>query len=445
MSTDRLSANMLLAAALFCWAGCKTTPAQKPAATSAKKPTSTATTGTNAPTKNSKGQIDAVLESAEMAAIKVAPRSWTDFTIVEAVSHGARVKKGDILVRCETDKIKEQISDLEQDGPASKLALELATAELENLKQTTPLKLETAKRTNRQADEDYTYFETVGRAQREKNAHFNVKSSEQRLENAMEELTQLEKMYQADDLTEETEEIIIKRQRFSVEAAKLSLESSKLFAERELKTFLPREHENLKNAKRDQELSLVLAEQTLPRTLSKKIYDLEKMKRDQKKAEKKLADLTHDIELLTVRAPAEGVVYYGANENGKWPGAAAIAKRLVPGGKLSPNEVFITIVNPEKMVLKAIVPEAELSNFKEGQKGQASPVSAPDKKLSVKLEQLGYVPAPGGGFEAVLSIEQEEDSRLMPGMSCKVTLGAVEKEKTESAALSKDAAGLQGK
>ena len=445
MSTDRLSANALLVAALFCWAGCKTTPAPKPTSTSAKKPAAASTTPTNAPAKGAKGQIEAVLESAEMAPIKVVPKAWSDFTIIEAVSHGARVKKGDILVRCETEKIKEQISDLEQDTPAAKLALELAISELENLKQTTPLKLENAKRTNRQADEDYTYFETIGRAQREKNALFSVKSSEQRLENAVEELTQLEKMYQADDLTEETEEIIIKRQRFSVDAAKLSLESSKLFAERELKTFLPREHETLKNTKRDQELSLSLAEQTLPRTLSKKTHDLEKLKRDQKKAEKKLADLNHDIELLTLRAPADGVVYYGGNENGKWPTAASLAKRLIPGGKLAANEVLMTIVNPDKLVLKAIVPEAELANFKEGQKGQASPVSAPDKKLSVKLEQLGYIPAPGGGFEAVLSLDNEDDLRLMPGMACKVTLGGAEKDKTESAALTKESAELREK
>jgi HlyD family secretion protein len=438
MSIDRssLATQAFLAAALVCWAGCKTMPATKQTAGTAagKKPGAIAAAATNSPAKSTKGQIDAVLESTEMAAIKVAPKTWSDFTIVEAVPHGARVKKGDILVRCETEKIKEQIADLEQDAPGAKLAFELATAELENLKLATPLKLESAKRSNRVADEDYTYFETTGRAQREKNALFSVKSAEQRLDNATEELTQLEKMYQADDLTEETEEIILKRQRFAVEGAKLSLESSKLFCERELKTLLPREHESLKNQKRDQELALVLAEQTLPKTLSKKTLDYEKMKRDQKKAEKKLNDLTQDLELLTIRSPVDGIVYYGANENGKWPAASSLAKRLVSGGKLTQNEVFMTVVDPEKLVLKALVPEAELSNFKQGQKGKASPVSAPDKKLPVKLEELGFIPSPGGGFEAVLSLERDENLRLMPGMTCKVTLDGSESDKEEKPA-----------
>jgi hypothetical protein len=54
--------------------------------------------------------------------------------------------------------------------------------------------------------------------------------------------------------------------------------------------------------------------------------------------------------------------------------------------------------------------------------------------LVVKLEELGYIPAPGGGFEAVLSLERDENLRLMPGMTCKVTLDNSESEKEEKPA-----------
>ncbi|HYV27234.1 MAG TPA: hypothetical protein VFA77_06850, partial [Candidatus Eisenbacteria bacterium] len=233
-------------------------------------------------------QLDAVVEAAEMTPIKLEPKVWTDLTVLEAASHGARVKKGDALVKLDTEKIKDQIEDLEQDRAVATVALELALADLDNLTQTTPLKLEAAKRSERNSDEDYAYFQKTGRAQREKSARFNVKRSEQRLENAKEELTQLEKMYKADDLTEETEEIILKRQKFVVEDAEYGLESSKQSAELILNTTIPREYETLKSAKRDQELALALAEESLPKNLSKKRLDLEKLKRDQKKSEKKL-------------------------------------------------------------------------------------------------------------------------------------------------------------
>jgi HlyD family secretion protein len=369
----------------------------------------------------SKGQLDAVLESTDMSPIKIVPKSWSDLTVVEAVAHGAKVTKGDILVRLETEKLKDQIEDLENERPGAKVAFELATAELENLEQTTPLKLEAAKRSFRNADEDYSYFESTGRPQREKSAKFNLKGSEQRLENAMEELKQLEKMYKADDITEETEEIVLKRQKYSVEAAQFYLESTKLSTGRDLEIFILREYENLKNTRRDQELALTLAEQNLPKNLSKKRLDYDKLKRDQKKGEKKLADYKNDLELLTVRSPSDGMVYYGACENGKWTSGGMVAKKLIPGGKLSANEVFITVVNPDKLVLKTTVQESDLSNFKIGQKGNASPVAAPDKKLPVKLEELGIIPLAGGGFEARLSVKKDKNVRIFPGMNCKVS------------------------
>jgi len=390
-----------------------------------------------------KVQLDAVVEAVEMAPVKLEPKAWTDLTVLEAVSHGARVKKGDLLVRLDTEKIKDQLDDLDQDRPASTLALELSQSELENLTQTTPLKLEAAKRTQRQSDEDLAYFEKAGRALKEKTTAYNVKSAEQRLEGAKEELTQLEKMYKADDLTEETEEIILKRQKFAVDFAEFGLEASRQNAEQSLKTAVPREYETLKNQKRDQELALTLAEQTLPKTLTKKKLDIEKSKRDQRKAEKKLADLKRDLELLVVRSPADGIVYYGACENGKWTTGAAVAKKLIPTGKLTANEVFITIVNPEKLVLRSVVPESDLSQVKIGMEGKAAPVAAPEKKLEVKLEDLGDIPLPSGGFEAKLSIEREESVRLVPGMNCKVSFG--ESKKSDALLAPKDAVFIEGK
>ena len=392
----------------------------------------------------SKAQLEAVVEAMNMAPIKLEPRLWNDLTVLEAVPHGARVKKGDLLVRLDAEKLKDQIDDLEQELPAAAVSLELTQAEWENLTETTPLKLESAKRLQRQSTEDLAQFERAGRALKEKSATYNVKSAEQRLEGAKEELAQLEKMYKADDLTEETEEIILKRQRFAVEFAHFGLESAKQNAELSLKTSIPREYETLKNLKRDQELALTLAEETLPKTLAKKKLDLEKAKRDSKKAEKKLADLKHDLELAMVLAPMDGIVYYGACDNGKWLTGGAMTKKLIPSGKLTANEVFMTVVNPEKIVLKAIVPEADFAQVKVGQEGKASPVAAPESKFAVKLEQFGDIPEPGGGFEATFAFEKgPEGLRLVPGMNCKVNFG--EPKKSDALVAPKDAVFTEGK
>jgi HlyD family secretion protein len=374
-----------------------------------------------------KAQLDAVAEAVESEAVKLTPKAWTDLTVIDAVAHGSRVKKGDLLVKLDLDKLREQIEDLENDRPGASVSLELAKAEFDNLKQSTPYKLDAARRSQRIADEEYKYFEATGRASHEKNTKFAVKSSEQRLENANEEMHQLEKMYKADDITEETEEIVLKRQRFVVESAQFYLQSSRESMERDLKTLIPREEETFKNAKRDQDMALTLAEQTIPKTLAKKQYDLDKLKRDQRKADRKLTDLRYDLESLTPRSPMDGIVYYGACESGKWTTGAGLAKRLIPSGKLQANETVMTIVNPDKLRLRAVVAEGDLGNYSAGLKGEASPISFPQQKLSVKLDELGMVPLPGGGFDAMLSLVREKNTKLLPGMNCKVSFANVEK------------------
>ena len=91
------------------------------------------------------------------------------------------------------------------------------------------------------------------------------------------------------------------------------------------------------------------------------------------------------------------------------------------GGKVMANEVIMTVVNAEDLILKATISESELGNFEAGLKGTASPISAPKKKIPVKLEQLGDLPLPGGGFEAQISFKKDKSVRLLPGMTCKVS------------------------
>src|SRR4051812_42722168 len=84
-----------------------------------------------------KAQFDAVVEATDSEQIKFSPKAWIDLTVIDAVAHGARVKKGDLLVKLDVEKLRDQIEELEADRPSAALGMELAHAELENLRQTT--------------------------------------------------------------------------------------------------------------------------------------------------------------------------------------------------------------------------------------------------------------------------------------------------------------------
>src|SRR5690606_1057126 len=99
---------------------------------------------------------------------------------------------------------------------------------------------ESAERALEDARREYKDYTQGDRDRLVKSIDLRLKSSRQQAENVREELRQLEKMYEADDLTEETEEIVLKRQRVAAEMADFMLESAKISHERTLERALPR-------------------------------------------------------------------------------------------------------------------------------------------------------------------------------------------------------------
>ena len=73
-----------------------------------------------------------------------------------------------------------------------------------------------------------------------KSIEYSLKNAQFQLDYSQDELDQLEKMYEADDLTEDTEEIVLKRSRTEVDFAKFNLEQTKQFCDELLKIRLPR-------------------------------------------------------------------------------------------------------------------------------------------------------------------------------------------------------------
>ena len=152
----------------------------------------------------------------------------------------------------------------------NKLALQLADTELEFTKTTLPLDLEASARTKKIADEDLNYFLNINRSFLEESANFSLKSAQQSLEYSEEELKQLEKMYKADDLTEETEEIVLKRARNEVEQGKFYLKSTELRTKRTLEQEIPRQEQQLTEAAKRADIGLAKARATLPVSSSRR-------------------------------------------------------------------------------------------------------------------------------------------------------------------------------
>lgn len=364
--------------------------------------------------------LKGTVESEQAEELYIDLKAWASPMVVkQAVPHGTAVKKGDVLLQIDTTKIDQTLRDMKLEREIAEIALRQAREELPVLEQLLPLNLAAAERDKRIAEEDLKRYLEIDRALTQRNVDFSLKSSTNFLEYAREELKQLEKMYRDKDLREETEEIILKRQRNQVEAAEFRLETLKIDREKTLSVDLPRRDQTIKDAAAKQSLAWQKAQATLPLELSQKRLALRKQELEREKSDERQYQLEADRAAMTVRAPVDGVVYHGQNSQGTWNTSTASPK-LRRNGSVAANEVFMTVVSDKPGLVRATVEEKELHQLRTNITGEATPVGFPDLKLPAKLTQLSLAPRGAGSFEAKVSIGPAKDQAIMPGMACTV-------------------------
>jgi multidrug efflux pump subunit AcrA (membrane-fusion protein) len=362
--------------------------------------------------------LKGVFESAAMTEVLVKPEVWVGgLTVVKAAEPGTVVQPGDVLVTFDRDKIDKQIRDLEAEQQLADLAIRQSELELPILERSTPLELAAAERSRDRTDEDLRKFLAVDKPLAVESAEFSVRNAKNNLEYVEEELKQLQKMYRK-DLTEETEEIILKRQRNAVEMAKFNLRMTENRRDQSLKVELPRREQDLRDSAAKAGIAWEKAQHAVPLALNQKKLALEKARYERARGAEKLANLKKDRELFTVKSPAAGVVYYGRSGHGQWPTAAALVTRLQKGGAVQAEEVFMTVVQPRPLAVRAAVEEKDLAAVPVGATCKVIPAAFPDVRLDGKVEKVNPVPV-GGSFEVRVAVDAPPPG-VVPGMACTV-------------------------
>ncbi len=369
-------------------------------------------------------ELKGTLQPDRVATIRVEPEEWTTLKVAEIADQGAAVEKGDLLLRFETDGIDKQIQSLEFSVRLAELAFEQTRRELALLEKTAPLDLELAKRTKAEADDAREYFQEVDKALQIESANRSVDSSKFQLEYASEELDQLKKMYLADDLTEETEEIILKRTERQVESAEYFLKLAKIRNKRLLEVELPRREVTIDDTAVRADLALRRAEVTLPLAVDRKQIELAKQEFDLEQSRSKLEKLKADRDLLDVRSPVSGVVYHGIWDDGTWSLPATIKAQLKVGGTLPAAKPVMCVVRPQPLSLRTTVAEKDVAKMQVGIEGEVVPTAFPDTTLPCTVSSVAPYPVEPGKFAVEIDVETGDVERLVPGMTCTAKLVA---------------------
>ncbi len=365
--------------------------------------------------------LDGVFEAQNATEVILRPKVWATLKVLKAAEHGTAVKRGDLLVTLDTEKIDRAIADLRAEHKIANLGVGAAEQALATLEKTTPMDLAAGLRAHQNSQDDLDYYLKVTRPLALKSAEFSLKSAEQYVEYQREEVRQLEKMYKADDLTEETEEIILKRARNALERAEFSFKRTQILHERTMKVEMPRRYLARKESAKRAALAWNDVKAGLPVALQKQRLELKKTKIVRERSEEKLNDLLADRAAMIVKAPCDGIVYYGKAVRGKF--SSTTSTEIRAGGAIAANKVFMTIVQPRPLLIRASVAEKDLGKISAGIKGTAQPTGFPDMKLSAIVNRLGTIPMSAGGFDARIAVALDSQAEaVMPGMTCKVKL-----------------------
>jgi multidrug efflux pump subunit AcrA (membrane-fusion protein) len=350
------------------------------------------------------------------------PKQWTKFVIARVVDHGTRVKKDDVIIEFERDEYQRHLEESKEAAKGRQIALAKLERERADLETTTKHSLEGLKLAHDRAKEALDYFTTTGRALQIEDAKQSLDRAERSLSYQEEELKQLLKMYEEDGITEETEEIILKRQRASVESARFALTKAKESTQWALEKTIPRQAVDLRRAFEEAKLAHETGQLNLPRALQEKELAVAKAQRDAAHAAQDLLELEADGALLVLKAPADGIIYHGEINRSSWS-LGGTSKFLFKSGTAPANTVMMSLVpEPSSFVLHATAGQSDFLGLTVGTQGTANIAGFENSAFPVEVTSLASAPGAEGNYGIGMSVEVPENTPLLAGMKTAVTL-----------------------
>ncbi|MBI1851295.1 MAG: HlyD family efflux transporter periplasmic adaptor subunit [Planctomycetes bacterium] len=359
-----------------------------------------------------------LLLPAEPAEVRIWPEAYGDsMQILEVAAAGTTVKAGDVLLRLDPKKIDEQIKSGEVEIRAADQRLKDTQDEMTQLSSDTPADIARAEKDLDLAEKRLRGFKDVELALSEDETQLSKRYHEAGIENSTDELNQLGKMYKEDELTAETEEIVLRRSKRDLENQKSGFELFKRRRAYSLEFEIPSRLAAMINEVADRSRGLDRMRRSAESRRINKELDLTRARRELERQKDQLEKLRRDRELFTLRAPAAGVVYHGGVD----PSEVKAWKR---GGFVGFYDTLFTIAAPGRVRARFPVGEADLFRLKDGMSATVKPTALPDMRIGGRLDPIDRLPAARGdenSWNAFVAIA-EADSRLVPSMKCKVEI-----------------------
>jgi HlyD family secretion protein len=361
--------------------------------------------------------MPARVESKQATELRIEMDQWTELEVAEAVPQGTAVRAGDTVLRFDTEDFEKRMKEAQLDMQIAELTRNLAEAEFDYAKRTGELDREIAETTWANTRDDIQFYLDVRRPMDEESTQRSLRNSEFSVEYAQEELNQLQKMYEEDELTEESEKIVLERTRRDLDQSQFWLKRNRIETDRELTVDIPRTVEEEKRRLMRGELEYNKAMIELPNNQKKTEVEFEKSRLEHEKLVDEHNKLAEDFAKMILKAPADGIVYHGEFKRGVWSNSSGSDLREIRAkDELTNDSVVMTILDPAQLQLRCDLTEAQAAQVRAGQTAQVTFPALPGIKVPAKVQEVSLFPVEGENHDGVLVIDQLPKG-LRPGMT----------------------------
>lgn len=405
-------------------------PAEKPADAPAAPAPAPAKTWKTVELKSQPLKVDseaaAIVWADEIAVLKLEPKNWAKFEVASVVAHGQTVKKGDVLIQFKKEDYDQALQDQALETQLAKIAHQKALLQQQVTKVTFAITMKTVNRKKADRIIKWEHNKKYDLSLNKRTLDLSMAASNQSYENQKAELEQLSRMYETNELNEQSEEIVLKRQRLALKSSALDLERAKARYEWAKKMLVPRMEEELQD-EFDSEMAQIEAE-VANLELTRQTMEIECRKEaiQYQKLGKKFNEFREDAQWFELKAPCDGIVLYGSLEDGTWANYAKCKALLVPGNEVPAKAAFLSVVNPQNIFLKLTISEANFAKIAPRQKGWFVPASYPDAEIPAEVTGLDAVIS-GTEYAGKASLKPEPGMNLVPGLKGKMMIASVRK------------------
>lgn len=370
--------------------------------------------------------VSGVVEAVAADEITADTEQVGPLEIARIIDHGTRVTKGQNLVWFDTEAIDKKIREAETSLRLSRLALEgeefshrqaLAREEIERTK---------AARVLARARQAFDNFMTVDRERQIASAEFDVTNATALLENATEELEQLEQMYKEDDLTEESEEIVLKRAKQAVETARFRLEGVEIASRRTISQAIPEAEADQHEALRLAELAHEKTIRELAATRSRREIELGRKQEALREDEENLAELKEERRRMVLQSPADGIALLGPLTRARLGDKPSPLKA---GSSVTADQVLLTVVDPTRLQIRLDLDEKHLGTLREGDRCTVLFPALPGHEARGRVKHVSRVPYAGTKYDCVVTLNLKKiawRADLIPLMTAELTFTVAE-------------------